>query len=307
MEGLIVAVVHRTLVAGTPLLLGTLGEIVAERAGVLNLGVEGMMAVGAVSAFTTTFVTGNIMLGILVAVLMGTLLSLIHAFVSVTLKGNQVVSGLALVMFGLGLSGLWGKSFIGTPLPVRIHDISIPLLSNIPYLGPMLFHQDPFLYAALIMGVIFWFGLTHTRWGIVIRSVGENPAASESQGISVSVVQYVSVMVGGALAGLAGAHLSLSYSRAWAEGMTVGRGWIVIALTIFALWNPLRAYIGAFLFGGIFVLQYLLQPLGIPPNILGMLPYLITLIVLVWAVIGKDARRHAAPAMLGEAYIRGET
>ncbi len=306
MDSLIVAVVHRTLVAGTPLLLGTLGEIIAERAGILNLGIEGMMAVGAVSAFTTTFVTGNVMLGVVVAIVAGTLLSLIHAFVSVTLKGNQVVSGLALVMFGLGLSGLWGKSFIGTPLPTRVHDLKIPLLGDIPYVGKMFFHQDPFLYVAIILGVIFWFGLTHTKWGIVIRSVGESPAASESQGINVSLVQYLSTMIGGALAGLAGAHLSLSYSRAWAEGMTGGRGWIVIALTIFALWNPLRAYLGSFLFGGIFVLQYLLQPLGIPPNILGMLPYLITLIVLVIAVIGKDARRHAAPAMLGEPYLGGE-
>ncbi len=302
MNELIISVAHRTLVAGTPLLLATLGEILTERSGILNLGIEGMMAAGAIGAFATTFVTGNIVLGIAVAMGIGISLSFIHAFVSVTLKGNQVVSGLALVMLGLGLSGLWGKSYVGNPLPVGTPELAIPFLVQIPYVGPILFRQDPFFFLAIILGVIFWFALKYTRWGIMVRSVGENPGASEAQGINASLVQYVSTMIGGALAGLAGAHLSLSYSRAWAEGMTGGRGWIVIALTIFALWDPLRAYLGAFLFGGIFVLQYVLQPLGIPPNILGLFPYLITLVVLVVAMAGKDSRKHSAPAMLGESY-----
>ncbi len=306
MEDLIVTVIHRALVAGTPLLLATLGEIVTERAGILNLGVEGMMAAGAVSAFIASLLTGSILVGITVAIIAGTLLATIHAFVCVTLKGNQVVSGLALVMLGLGASGLWGKPFIGKPLPLKVLDIELPVLGDIPYLGKMLFCQDPFFYVAIVLGLVFWFGLTHTRWGLVVRSVGESPGASEAQGINISIVQYISVMVGGAMAGLAGAHLSLSYNRVWAEGMTGGRGWIVIALTIFALWNPLRAYLGAFLFGGIFVLQYLLQPLGVPPNLLGMLPYLITLTVLVFAVMGKDRARAAAPANLGEAYLGSE-
>ncbi len=306
MEKLIISVVQRTLIAGTPLLLGTIGEIITERAGILNLGVEGMMAVGAVTAFMTTFTTGSVLFGVIVAILAGLAVSLIHAFMSVTLKANQVVSGLALVMFGLGASGLWGKGFIGTPLPVRVNFVKIPLLYRIPYIGGMFFDQDPFFYLAVILGLIFWFIVRHTRWGIVLRSVGENPAASETQGIRVYFVQYVAVMIGGACAGLAGAHLSLSYSASWAEGMTGGRGWIVIALTIFAKWNPIRAYYGAFLFGGIFVLQYLLQPIGIPPNVLGMFPYLITLMVLITGGIGGVRRKGVAPAMLGEPYIRGE-
>ncbi len=306
MEKLIISVVQRTLIAGTPLLLGTLGEIITERAGVLNLGVEGMMAVGAVTAFMTTFTTGSVLLGVFVGILCGIAVSLLHAFMSVTLKANQVVSGLALVMFGLGASGLWGKGFIGTPLPTRVDFVRIPLLYKIPYVGEMFFDQDPFLYLAVMLGVIFWFVVVHTRWGIILRSVGENPAASETQGIKVYLVQYIAVMIGGGCAGLAGAHLSLSYSASWAEGMTGGRGWIVIALTIFAKWNPLRAYYGAFLFGGIFVLQYLLQPIGIPPNVLGMFPYLITLVVLVSSGIGGVKRKGMAPAMLGEPYVRGE-
>ncbi len=306
MEKMVISVIQRTLVAGTPLLLGTLGEIITERAGILNLGVEGMMAVGAVTAFITTFSTGSIVLGVIVAILTGIAVSLLHAFMSVTLKSNQVVSGLALVMFGLGASGLWGKGFIGTPLPVRVSFVKIPVVYKIPYLGDMFFNQDPFFYVAVLMGIVLWFIVVYTKWGIVLRSVGENPAASETQGIRVGLVQYIAVMVGGAFAGLAGAHLSLSYSASWAEGMTGGRGWIVIALTIFAKWNPIRAYYGAFLFGGIFVLQYLLQPLGIPPNILGMLPYVITLIVLISGGIGGIKRKGMAPAMLGEPYIRGE-
>ncbi len=306
MEKLIVSVIQRTFIAGTPLLLGTIGEIVTERAGILNLGIEGMMAVGAVTAFMTTFSTGSVILGVMVAIVAGMAVSLIHAFMSVTLKANQVVSGLSLVMFGLGASGLWGKGFIGTPLPTRVSFIRIPFLCNIPYIGGMFFEQDPFFYAAVILGIIFWFLVFHTRWGIVLRSVGENPAASETQGVRVYLVQYLAVMIGGAFAGLAGAHLSLSYSASWSEGMTGGRGWIVIALTIFAKWNPLKAYYGAFLFGGIFVVQYLLQPMGIPPNVLGMFPYLITLIVLISGGIGSIKRKGVAPEMLGEPYIRGE-
>jgi general nucleoside transport system permease protein len=305
MEEIIVSVLHRTLVAGTPLLLGTIGEIICERSGILNLGVEGVMSIGAVTGFIVTFSTGNPSLGMLAAILAGMLISIIHALASVTLQSSQVVSGLALTMLGLGLSGLAGKPYIGIPLPVKMANFHVPVLSEIPYLGRIVFQQSPYFYLAIILALAAWFLLKHTTLGIRIRSAGENPRATETQGISVVAIRYWCVIVGGGFSGMAGAYLSTAYSRSWIEGMTAGRGWIVIALTIFALWMPSRAVFGAFLFGGIFVVQYLFQPFGIPPNLLGMLPYLATLVVLV-AIGMKDGSRLAAPAMLGEPYKRGE-
>jgi len=307
MGDILLAVLNRTLVAGTPLLLATLGEILTERSGVLNLGVEGMMAIGAVAAFATAMTTTSPWLALLVAVLAGAAAAALHAFVSVTLRANQVVSGLALTMFGLGLSGLLGKPFIGRPLGHRLSGLPLPVLADIPALGRVLFSQDPLLYLAILAGVLLWVLLGRTRWGIAVRSVGENPAAAEVQGISVGAVRYLCTILGGALAGAAGAHLSLVYSKSWSEGLTGGRGWIVIALTIFALWNPLRAFLGAFLFGCIFVLQYLLQPLGIPPNLLAMMPYLTTLVILVLGGLGRERRRLSSPAALSEAYTKGES
>ena len=241
--------------AGTPLLLGTLGEIITERSGVLNLGVEEMMSLGAVAGFIVAFTTGNPWLGIAAGIISGALISLIHAFLCISLRASQVVSGLALTMVGLGVSGMWGKPFIGKPLATKIEVIKIPILGDIPFVGEVLFEQDVFFYFSIILGLTLWFLLSRTKWGIQVRSVGENPQASETQGVNVSALRYFCVIIGGAFAGLAGAHLSLSYNNSWAEGLTGGRGWIVIALTIFTLWNPLRAFIGAFLFGGIFVLQ----------------------------------------------------
>jgi simple sugar transport system permease protein len=220
---------------------------------------------------------------------------------------NQVVSGLALAMLGVGISGLLGKPYMGRPLAAQLPAVRIPLLSDIPFVGTVLFDKDPLFYSSLVLGVVLWFLLSKTRWGIRVRSVGENPAAAEVQGVSVSAVRYLCTAIGGALAGMGGAHLSLVYSKSWTEGMTGGRGWIVIALTIFALWNPLRAFIGAFLFGGIFVLQYLLQPLGIPPNLLALMPYLATLVVLVVGGLNRNKRHMDAPAALGEPHSRGES
>jgi simple sugar transport system permease protein len=306
MNPMVVSVLDRTIAAGTPLLLGTLGEVVAERSGILNLGVEGMMSVGTVSAFIVAMNTGSPWAGLLAAVAAGALLSLLHAFTSVTLKVNQVVSGLALAMLGVGVSGLLGKPYMGRPLAAQLSAVDIPLLSDIPFIGTILFDKDPLFYCSLVLGVVLWFLLSKTRWGIRVRSVGENPAAAEVQGVNVAAVRYLCTIIGGALAGMGGAHLSLVYSRSWTEGMTGGRGWIVIALTIFALWNPLRAFIGAFLFGGIFVLQYLLQPLGIPPNLLALMPYLATLLVLVFGGLNRNRRHMDSPAALGEPHSRGE-
>jgi len=305
MEDIIISVAQRTLIAGTPLLLGTIGEVICERSGILNLGVEGVMAVGAVTAFIVTFYTNSPWLGLYAAVLAGMTISLVHAFASITLQSNQVVSGLALTMLGLGISGLVGKPYVGKPLEVKMHAFPIPVLADIPFAGPIFFNQSPFFYMAILLAVAAWFTLEYTRIGIKIRSTGENPMATEAQGVHVSLIRYACVLAGGAFSGMAGAHLSVSYSKSWIEGMTAGRGWIVIALTIFALWNPLRAMIGAFLFGGIFVLQYLLQPLGISPNFLAMLPYVATLMVLLIIGLG-DRRKLNAPAMLAEPYKRGE-
>ena len=305
MEEIIISVVQRTLVAGTPLLLGTVGEIISERSGILNLGVEGVMAVGAVTAFIVTHHTGNPWLGLCAAIVAGMLISIVHAFASVSLQSNQVVSGLALTMLGLGLAGLLGKPYVGKPLAIKINAMPIPFLSDIPIVGPVLFNQSPFFYLAILLAIGVWFMLEHTLLGIRIRSAGENPKATETQGVNVSLIRYLSVLAAGGFSAMAGAHLSISYSKSWIEGMTAGRGWIVIALTIFALWNPLRAVVGAFLFGGIFVLQYMLQPLGISPNFLAMLPYLATLLVLLVGGL-RDSRRLNAPAMLAEPYRRGD-
>lgn len=305
MEDMIVSTLERTMVAGTPLLLATTGEVVCERAGILNLGVEGVMAMGAVTAFIVTMATGDPWLGVLCAMGAGMAVSMVHAFASISLQANQVVSGLALTMLGLGISGMMGKPYIGKPLTVKMDNWIIPFLSDIPYIGRILFSQSPFFYLALGLSITAWFFLEKTRLGIQIRSTGENPKATETQGVHVTMLKYISIIIGGGFSALAGAHLSISYSKSWIEGMTAGRGWIAIALTIFALWSPVRAIWAAFLFGFIFVVQYLLQPLGISPNFLSMLPYLATLLILL-LISFKDPRRLNAPAMLGEPYKRGE-
>ncbi len=307
MADIVFSILVRTIAAGTPLLLGTLGELITERAGILNLGVEGMMAMGAVTAFIVTFGTGNPWLGMLAAALMGALMASIHAFVSVGLRANQTVSGLALTMMGIGLSGLWGKPFIGKPLAVKMEPLAVPLLEKVPFLGPLLFRRDPYFYMSVVFGLAVWFVMKHTSLGINLRSIGENPRAAESQGVKVRLYKYLAVIVGGMAAGVAGAQLSTAYSKSWIEGMVAGRGWIVIALTIFSLWEAPRAFLGAYLFGGIFVLQYMLQPLGISPNLLAMLPYGTTLMILLgYGSSSGGRRRMHAPAMLGEPYKRGE-
>jgi len=293
------------MIAGTPLLLATTGEIICERSGILNLGVEGVMAVGAVVAFMVTMTTGLPWLGVLAAVAAGMTLSVIHAVAAITLQANQVVSGLALTMLGLGLSGMLGKPYVGKPLTLKMNDVAIPYLSDLPYIGKILFFQSPFFYLAIFLALGAWFLLERTRLGIQIRSTGENPKATETQGVNVFLIRYLCVITGGGFSALAGAHLSTSYSKSWIEGMTAGRGWIAIALTIFALWNPGRAIWAAFLFGGIFVVQYLMQPLGISPNFLSMLPYIATLVILLLISL-KDPKRLNAPAMLSAPYNRGE-
>ena len=281
-------VIKMSIQAGTPLLLATLGEVYAEKSGILNLGIEGMMAVGAFTAFATTVVTGNAWLGLFLASVVGGLLSLIHGFVSITLKGNQIVSGLALTIFGLGLSGLFGRAYIG----LTINRINT------------LFIFDPIVYLSFGLAVVMWFLLFKTKFGIAVRAVGDNPSAADSLGVNVFLIRYVCTFIGGVLAGLAGGYLSVVYTPGWIEGMTAGRGWIANALTIFAMWDPLKAVIGAYLFGSIDALSFVLQPYGIPVNVLKMLPYAVTILVLVAVSKESIRKRVGAPAALGLPYSR---
>ena len=305
-ETWIITTFSRSLAYGTPLLLGTLGEIYAERSGVLNLGVEGMMIMGAYSAFTTAYITGNPWLGILVAAVVGGAFSLIHAFASVTLKANQVVSGLSLTMLGLGLSGMFGRGWEGKPLPVSIPKITVSGLSKIPFLGPILFEgQNLIVYLAIILVPLLWYILYRTRIGITIRSVGESPATADSLGINVDRVRYVCVFIGGVLAGVAGGYLSVAYRPAWTEGMTAGIGWIVIALTIFAFWNPVYGMLGAYLFAALYHLSYRLQP-WVSPELLKAMPYAFAILVLIFVSRGTLQKRMGAPAALTLPYTRGE-
>ncbi len=294
--------------SATPLLLASLGEIYAERSGILNLGVEGMMAVGALSSFATSLITGNPWLGVLVGMLSGGLLAMIHGVISIGFKGNQVVSGLALTMFGLGLSSVLGRVYVGNQLPVEARFLPKPVepLSSIPILGRVLFDQDPLFYISLLLALVMWFLLYRTKYGIVIRSTGENPAAVDAMGISVNKVRYLSTLIGGILAGLAGAYLSVAYNPAWIENMTAGRGWIALALVIFSLWDPLRALLGSYLFGVVEASGYTLQAYGYSQWLLNGLPYLLTIIILTLGATESMRRRMGAPAALGKPYEREE-
>jgi len=305
-ETWIITTLSRSLAYGTPLLLGTLGEIYTERSGVLNLGVEGMMIMGAYSAFTTAYITGNPWLGILVAAVVGGAFSLIHAFTCVTLKANQVVSGLSLTMLGLGLSGMFGRGWEGKPLPVSIPKITVSGLSKIPLLGPILFEgQNLIVYLSILLVPLLWYILYRTRIGITIRSVGESPATADSLGINVDRVRYMCVLLGGVLAGVAGGYLSVAYRPAWTEGMTAGIGWIVIALTIFAFWNPAYGMLGAYLFAALYHLSYRLQP-WVSPEFLKAMPYAFAILVLIFVSRGTLQKRMGAPAALNLPYTRGE-
>jgi simple sugar transport system permease protein len=293
---------NRVMIFATPLIFATLGEIYVERSGVLNLGIEGMMATGAVMGVVGAFAVGSAWAGAALGTLGGALLAFIFAIITVRFHGMQVPAGLGLFMFGLGLSGVIGSAYVGMSLPHRFTTAPIPVLNDIPVLGEFLFRHGPLVYLALILVPVMWFVLFKTRIGLNIRTVGENPAAADSAGVNVFRYRYLCIILGGALAGLGGAFLSVAWTPGWVEGMVAGRGWIVIALTIFALWNPLGALLGSLIFGGAFALQFELQGLGFPVYILGMLPYLVTLIALISAFLFK--KRLGAPDALLKPYRR---
>ncbi|MBW4607728.1 MAG: ABC transporter permease [Hassallia sp. WJT32-NPBG1] len=291
-------IISDTLRAATPLILAALGELVTEKSGVLNLGVEGMMLIGAVAGFIVTVVTGNIYLGLLIASISGIAIALIHAVLTITIGANQVATGLALTIFASGLSAFVGADYVGKTI-TGLQPLKIPILKSIP-----LFNQDIIVYSSVILVILVWWFLRKTRLGLVLRSVGESPEAADALGLPVVRVRYFAVMFGGAMAGLAGGYLSLAYTPLWAENMTGGRGWIAIALVVFATWKPIRILWGAYLFGGVSAIQLIMQGLGvnISPYLLSSLPYLATILVLV--IISRDATRIqlGAPGSLGEPF-----
>lgn len=306
-QAFLMAILSSAIIAGTPILYAALGELVTERAGVLNLGVEGMMLIGAVCGFMATIVSGNTWIGFVAAMLAGGMMGLIHATLTVSLRANQVVSGLALTLFGTGLSGYLGKAYIGIPVAEPFRGLALPMLSDIPWIGPVLFKQDVLVYLSWLMVLALWFFLKRTRPGLYLKAVGENPAAADSLGINVYLLRYFYIVLGGMLCGAGGAYLSLASAPSWLENMTAGRGWIAVALVIFALWRPGRALIGSYLFGGIDSLGFHLQAAGVHIShfFLQMLPYLFTITVLT-VVMARRGGRLAAPGALGLPYDREE-
>ena len=292
-----------TLAAGTPLVYAALGELVTEKSGVLNLGVEGMMLVGAVVSFAVAATTKNPWLGVAAGIAAGAALSAVFAVLTLSLMANQVATGLALSLFGVGLSAFVGLDYVSVVIE-GIRPLAIPGLSDLPVVGKLLFGHNPLVYLSLgLFALIQWF-LYRTRAGLIVRAVGESPQSAHAIGYPVVRIRYLAVMFGGACSGLAGAYLAVAYTPLWVEGMTAGRGWIALALVVFATWKPRRVLAGAYLFGGVTLAQFQVQALGveIPSQYLSMLPYLATIVVL--AIISRDAAtiRMNAPASLGKPY-----
>jgi ABC-type uncharacterized transport system permease subunit len=292
-----------TLAAGTPLVFAALGELVVEKSGVLNLGVEGMMLVGAIASFIVAAKTHSPWLGVGAGALAGSALSLIFAIVALTLRANQVATGLALSLFGIGLSAFVGRDYMSVVID-GIKPFAIPVLGDLPIVGRLLFGHNPLVYASLaLFAAIHWF-LYRTHAGLAVRAVGESPESAFAIGYRVVAIRYAAVLFGGACAGLGGAYLAVAYTPSWVEGMTAGRGWIALALVVFATWKPWRVIVGAYLFGSVTLAQFQAQAAGVavPSQLLAMLPYLAT--VLVLAFISRDAAmiRLNAPASLGKTY-----
>ncbi len=304
MIGLLVA----TVSFGALLYLAALGELIAEKAGILNLGVEGMMAMGAVSAFMAALEWGNPWLALLVGIVVGALTASVHGWFTVVMGAEQVVSGLSLTILGLGFAAYTGKNVVGRPPGAVLAPVDWGPLTDLPWAGPVLFGQAPFVYLAVLAGVAAWFVLTRTRIGLALRAAGESASTADVAGHSVVGLRFGAVAVGGGLAGASGAYLTLSLTPQWAEGMTAGRGWIAVALVIFGAWRPGRAAVGALLFGGLLALKTRLQTFGvdISPILLSMLPYVLTITVLIVVSVRARNRPSPSPAALGTAYRREE-
>jgi general nucleoside transport system permease protein len=299
----IVLLLASMMVAATPIMLAATGELVAEKSGVLNLGVEGMMIVGAICGFATAVSTGSPLLGFLLAAVGGAAMALLFGILTQLLLSNQVATGLALTLFGLGLSALIGQGFQGIK-PPPTHDLNLGPLRDIPFFGPILFQHDWVVYLSVGLVAATWAFLKYTRGGLILRAVGENHDAAHALGYRVIRVRILALMFGGALAGLGGAYLSLVRVPQWTEGMTAGAGWIALAIVVFASWRAERVLLGAYLFGGVTALQLRLQIAGfaIPVQVLSMAPYLITIIVLVIMSSRRGGASQSAPAALGQVF-----
>ncbi|TVQ54810.1 MAG: ABC transporter permease [Rhodobacteraceae bacterium] len=297
------AILLTVITASTPLLLAAIGELVVERSGVLNLGVEGMMVMGAATGVATAIVTGSSLLGVIAAILAGMALAALFAGLTLGLAANQVAAGLSLTIFGLGLSGVIGAPFVGVQR-AGVGKIEVPLLADIPVLGPILFRQDPFVYASFaLVFAVAWF-LNRSRAGLILRACGENPVSAHALGYPVLRIRLYAVLFGGGCAGLGGAYLSLVHTPFWTSGMTAGRGWIALAIVVFASWLPWRAAAGAYLFGGLTILQLHAQGAGVrvPSQLLAALPYLLTVVALV-AIMAVRGRGAGGPQALGQTFV----
>jgi len=294
-----------TVRAGTPILFATLGAIINERAGIINLGIEGLMLIGALAGFSGTYLSGSLLVGVLAAFCVTFIAGSIHAFITVQLRGNQIVSGLALTMFGVGITALFGKGMVGQTI-IGFERIAIPGLSQLPIIGKAFFNQNILIYFSFLLVFLIWFFFYRTRWGLGVRSVGENPAAADTCGFSVSKYRFLAVTVGSGLVGIGGAYLSLASTPMWIENMTAGRGWIAVALVIFAGWSSPKAMLGAYLFGGITAMQLRFQAMGttVSVHILQMLPYFFTILVLVISTLRLQKGASQQPEGLGLPYDR---
>jgi simple sugar transport system permease protein len=297
--GLIIAIVVATLQAGTPLALAATGELVTERAGVLNLGVEGMMLMGAMTGFIVAYETGSYALGVSAAAAAGMAMALIFALLTQTLLANQVATGLALTIFGTGLSAFFGRNWAGQSLD-GLEPLNIPLLADLPLLGPLLFRHDVLVYLSWLLPLAVYLFLYRSRGGLALRAIGESPPVADALGYPVIGIRYAAIVFGGALSGLAGAYLSLVYTPLWQEAMTAGRGWIALALVVFATWRPGLVLAGAYLFGFVTIANFQAQALGweVAPEILAMLPYLATIVALVLISMDRSRVRLNAPLSL---------
>ena len=294
------------ITAGTPILYAALGEILTERGGILNLGLEGLMLIGAMTGFAGALFLENPWAGLVAAMLAGAVAGLVYGVFCIHLRTNQVVCGLALTIFGIGLSGFLGKPLLGTPLPTPFPKLKVPLLGDIPFIGQIFFQQDALVYLSYLLIPVLWYYIFRTRPGLHLRTVGENPRAADTLGVNVAKVRYLHTMAGGALAAAGGAYLSVALVPTWLENMAAGRGWIALAVVIFSGWNPLVAAAGAYLFGGVAALSLQMQvvDIKIPSHFLGMAPYVLTILVQIIATRGK--RGKGGPAALGVSYDKEE-
>ena len=301
--GALEAVILTIITASTPLLLAAMGELVTERSGVLNLGVEGMMIMGAVCGFAAAYTTGSALVGVGAGLAGGVFMSLLFAFLTQTLMTSQVATGLPLTLLGLGLSGLIGEGFTGLP-GVKLSAIDIPVLTDLPFVGPILFGQDILVYFSLVLVAVVGYVLFRTRTGLIISAVGGNHHSAHALGYNVIKVRYACIAFGGACSGLAGAYLSLAYTPQWIENMSSGRGWIALALVVFSTWLPKRVLIGAYLFGTVWIMGLYVQALGvpIPAQLLSSLPYLVTIVALIVISGNKTLTKVNTPACIGQPF-----